>query len=65
MIDCGPLESPENGMVNLEDGSVYGSEARYNCSSNYLLEGTYLRICLENGEWSGEKPECNCDIDLL
>jgi len=57
-VDCGSLMDPENGMVNLLNGTVFQSEATYNCSENFILNGNSTRICQSRGQWSGSQPTC-------
>ena len=43
-------------------GVAVGSTAVYYCSScNFnTLKGSTVRICMENGSWSGIMPQCDC-----
>lgn len=59
VVDCGGLENPENGQVAIS-GTDFGSSARYRCFSGYILVGDDMRMCQENGYWSGQEPECQC-----
>lgn len=61
MIDCGDLESPDNGMVDLSNGTTFGSQAVYTCNDPFKLNGNSVRVCQENGEWSGSTPVCDCE----
>ena len=56
-ISCGNLSNPVNGEVRV-DGSTFGSQANYNCSEGYLLNGNSTRMCLADGQWSGSEPSC-------
>ena len=58
-MDCGSLSDPTNGAVNLTN-TTFGSEASYICDNGYLLsdDGSQLRICQANGNWSSSAPEC-------
>ena len=57
-IDCGPLDSPENGTVFLPFGTAFGSFALYSCFTGYNLVGSSFRTCLASGNWSGSAPTC-------
>lgn len=57
-IMCAPLENPKNGGVILNNGTVYGAQAHYNCDNNFLLKGNNSRICQIDGNWSGKMPKC-------
>ena len=56
-IDCGSLNQPNGGQVNT-DGSSLGSQANYSCSEGYILNGNAIRVCQEDGQWSGSEPAC-------
>ena len=62
VIDCGVPPNPgANGQVTYSD-TTFRASATYICASEcYRLQpdvGT--RLCLSNGSWSGENPQCNC-----
>ena len=59
--DCGPLEAPRNGEVDLT-GTIAGSTAAYTCNEGFILEGVRFRECVESGKWSGEEPDCTGKI---
>ena len=35
-----------------------GDLAYYTCDTLYTLQGPEYRVCLRNGTWGGEEPEC-------
>ena len=57
VFDCGRLEDPENGRVDLSDGTTEGSEATYTCFQGYELKGVATRTCSRSG-WSDKEPTC-------
>ena len=57
-VDCSSLDDPDNGQVTLS-GTTLGSTATYTCNPGFVLDGTDVRTCMANGEWSGEVPTCN------
>lgn len=62
-IRCGFPGYIPNGIVN---GSVffYGDFVTYSCTRGYYLSGEASRTCQDNGEWSGQPPDCvplTCD----
>ena len=72
--DCGPLEHPCNGIAHASDGTTIDQQAWYECDLGYVLSlpDPVVRICGEDGIWSGEAPCCdpgnsfihrNCLID--
>ena len=57
--DCGPLEDPENGKVNMDQGTLAGSYAIYVCDPGYKLVGFLdFRVCQHDGFWSNTKIRC-------
>lgn len=56
--DCGNLTDPENGSVDLSEGTSFGSLAIYDCDLGYSLEGPDTRTCQSDGEWSDTAPTC-------
>lgn len=57
VFDCGVLEDPENGSVDLSDGTTEGSTATYTCFAGYQLKGVATRTCIRSG-WSDKEPTC-------
>lgn len=43
-----------------ENRTTHGAYAIYSCHENYTLKGHERRVCSDDGQWSGEKPECLC-----
>lgn len=60
-VTCVNLTDPQNGAVD-QDGNLPGDTARYTCNSGYNISGNEIRICLEDGNWSGDEPVCNCKL---
>ena len=60
VIDCGILESPQNGIV-VVDMTTLGAVATYTCNASYRLVGMESRRCEENGQWSEVAPTCEGD----
>lgn len=56
--DCGSLENPGDGEVDLSNGTVYGSIVTYLCSEGYKLVGDVKRKCLYTGKWDNVMPTC-------
>lgn len=66
VVDCGPLDDPENGMMKLlSDRTTHGAFADYTCKDNYTLVGDQRRRCGDGGIWSGHKPQCLCAFFLF
>ena len=56
-VDCGSLDNPMNGAVDVPLTEFPGT-ATYTCNTGYLLSGGNTRTCLANGMWSGTAPTC-------
>ena len=57
IVRCGGLSNPSNGQVSITNNTP-GGTATYTCNSGYNLVGREIRICQNDGEWSGEAPIC-------
>ena len=65
MRDCGELEGPSGGQVDLSNGTEVGSVALYSCSMGLALVGPPRTVqCLENGSWSAPPPFCEGKVPL-
>jgi CUB/sushi domain-containing protein len=58
VVDCGSLEAPGNGTIDLSEGTTFGSTAFYSCDENFALDGNSTRVCLSSGVWSNEPSVC-------
>ena len=58
-MDCSrPFALLHGDVQYLSGGTSLGSELEYSCSRNYQLRGERIRVCKEDGTWSGEAPTC-------
>ena len=55
--DCGQLQPPQNGSVT-GDGHLYGDSIKFACNAGYELYGSDSALCLTNGNWSAQVPQC-------
>ncbi|XP_061594971.1 complement factor H-like [Cololabis saira] len=66
-----PLIHPSNKVQVIGDHeeASFGNVIRFSCkSSNQILDGANEIYCNENGEWSGEVPDCKditCDTPVI
>ena len=58
VVDCMVLPDPDNGEVDLSNGTTFGSIAVYNCNEGLILLGSDTRVCQADGVWSGDPPTC-------
>ena len=64
-VDCKKPFEIENGRVFLANGTTnIGSVAEYHCFPGYERSGSFQRICLDDGYWSGPEPGCNKPIPV-
>ncbi len=59
-VDCGPLESPTNGIVSTSLRTLFMSEATYYCDRGYEISGAIHRTCGVDGQWRPNEPSCDC-----
>ncbi|XP_069194508.1 P-selectin isoform X2 [Procambarus clarkii] len=58
-VDCGRLPVMTRGdIVYLNDSTFLDSHLEYVCNTNFRLVGDNHRVCLQEGQWSGETPKC-------
>ncbi|KAK7100185.1 sushi, von Willebrand factor type A, EGF and pentraxin domain-containing protein 1-like isoform X2 [Littorina saxatilis] len=56
---CPDLKEPENGyFVNNQCNNVFNAACGLRCRPGYELRGSGLRICQEDGSWSGQDTLC-------
>ena len=56
-IDCGSLDDPDHGNVDVSK-TTFGGTATYTCDPEYRLVGNSMRICANSREWTGQTPIC-------
>ena len=54
-MECGRLEDPLNGRVDVETYRV-GGIARYTCNEGYIIQGHNTALCMSNGEFEPNYP---------
>ena len=60
-VDCGNVDQPSFGDVNAPE-TTFQAIATYSCISGYSLVGDSKRTCQANGNWSGQIPKCNREL---
>ncbi|KAK7501166.1 hypothetical protein BaRGS_00007651, partial [Batillaria attramentaria] len=56
---CPDLKEPKHGyFVNNQCNNVFNAACGLRCRPGYELRGSSLRICQEDGSWSGQDTEC-------
>ncbi|KXJ84393.1 hypothetical protein RP20_CCG009862 [Aedes albopictus] len=61
VITCPELSPPENGYFVKQPNAcsqVLNAACGTRCQSGYQLVGDSIRLCQENGVWSGNDPKC-------
>ena len=53
VINCGPLDDPENGHVSTLNGTTFGRIATYKC-----YREASSRTCEADGNWTSAQPNC-------
>ena len=57
VVMCPSLDDPVNGQVTVSRFTV-GDNALYSCNTGFFVNGSLLRTCGSDGEWSDEAPTC-------
>lgn len=66
VVDCNHPGPIENGrVIIMNDTTTYNSAAEYHCVPHFQRVGPYMRKCLDDGEWSGEQPFCQCNFSFI
>lgn len=60
-ISCGEPEVPNNGRVDISDGTFFEDVCRYSCDAGYMLVGPANRTCQADGQWSGSERICESE----
>jgi CUB/sushi domain-containing protein len=59
LLACPKLDPPANGyFVKQSCNSVFNGACGIRCNGGYKLIGSSIRLCQENGTWSGEEAAC-------
>ena len=69
-IPCQDLEAPANGRIEFSSSSSStqrpGDKATYSCSAGFnLVGGTRIRVCKQDGSYSGQAPSCKREIKCM
>ena len=59
VVVCPELDVPQNGNIEYDNTqSVYNSMATYTCVNGLMVEGDEMRVCQNDGTWSGSVAIC-------
>lgn len=59
VLQCPVLAPPENGyFVRNTCNNVVNAACGVRCNPGYTLKGSSIRMCGENGEWTGWNARC-------
>ena len=56
-MSCGDPGSLSNGF-KIGNKFTYGESVIYDCNAGYKLQGSIIRKCGANGQWSGSAASC-------
>lgn len=68
ILTCPALDAPENGYFVKHPtgcGHVLNAACGSRCKAGYQLVGSSIRLCQENGTWSGTEAKCVCELKNL
>lgn len=57
VVSCGDPGSLANGF-RIGDKFTYEERVIYDCNAGYKLQGSIIRKCEANGQWSGSTSSC-------
>jgi hypothetical protein len=57
IVDCGEFPTLVNGKVHVIH-TTYQSRANFTCLNGYDIDGASSSVCLFNGTWSNQIPQC-------
>ncbi|XP_048586831.1 sushi, von Willebrand factor type A, EGF and pentraxin domain-containing protein 1-like isoform X3 [Nematostella vectensis] len=59
-VPCGPLPLPARGGSASSTGTTFSQRYTFTCpyEKGMRLAGSPVRVCQENGKWSGTQPRC-------
>lgn len=63
ILTCPVLDPPDNGYFVKHPsgcGHVLNTACGARCKPGYQLQGSSIRLCQENGTWSGTETQCVC-----
>ena len=58
VFGCGDPGTPTNGQRTVSGSSTTYYFVTYTCDEGYILQGTHIRRCLSDGQWTGSLPQC-------
>jgi len=66
VVDCGTPSTISNGDV-IFSSTTFGANVTYFCNDSYNMTNPAagVRVCTEDGYWSGSLPECLCKSEYL
>ena len=59
---CGNPGVPVNGQKN-SSTYQYGYSITFTCNVGYTLQGSNVRTCQTNGQWTGTQPTCQSKLN--
>ncbi|XP_063796360.1 E-selectin-like isoform X2 [Pseudophryne corroboree] len=57
-VQCASLVTPENGVMDCQDGSRYNAMCTFSCGEGFEMVGSSKLQCLLSGEWTSSVPKC-------
>ncbi|XP_072396415.1 uncharacterized protein [Diabrotica undecimpunctata] len=57
-LQCEPPVEIANGVIDISNGTSYGSSIQYSCNNGFILEGQSILTCLANGQYDQSPPAC-------
>jgi len=61
---CGNPGVPDNGEKN-SSSYKYDNVVSFSCNVGYNMQGSQVRTCQTNGEWTGTQPTCLSKLESV
>ena len=58
LAECPLLSAPEYGRIVIMTGNTVNDTITIECNENFILMGSAVRQCQQNGVWSGTVTKC-------
>ena len=55
---CSPLTAPANGSMTCTGDQVTNETCTFECDLGYSVEGTAMRVCQADHQWTGVSASC-------
>ena len=65
VAECPVLSSPDYGRIVSMSGNTFNDTTVIECFENFILMGSAVRRCQQNGQWSGTVTKCVGKLTII